>query len=134
MPSSCPCCGSQWPDDRWKWAQPGLYFGTFHRMEDRTVTFCRFSCGNPLYCPPSLLATEYDAGLFPDIEATPSCKVIDERMGLTWFWKVRQADRLTRLKHFVSRLGVVSNYFNYVIVRDMMADSDGGQRWRTAMP
>ena len=105
--SSCPCCHSQWPDDRWKWAQPGLYFGTFHHMENRNVTFCTFSCENPLYCPPSSLASEYDARLFPDIEATPSCKVIDDRMGLTWFWKVRQADRLTRLKHFVSLLGVV---------------------------
>ena len=28
MPSSCPCCHSQWPDNKWKWAQPGLYFGS----------------------------------------------------------------------------------------------------------
>ena len=107
MPSSCPCCHSQWPDDRWKWAQPGLYISTFHHMENRSVTFCASSCENPLHCPRSSLASEYDAGLFPDIGAMPSCKVTEERMGLTWFWKVRQADRWTRFRHSSSLLRVI---------------------------
>ena len=99
--ATCPTCKAQWPGDRWVWAMPGCYHGTLSRLENRTVTFCLFSYGEPLYCPPVCLNEEYDSGLFPDVVATPCCKVIDAEIGLKWFWRVRQADSEDQFAHYL---------------------------------
>ena len=47
----CDACGAEWPSNRWSWAFPGIEFHDGDVSPCRTVTFCKFQCKDPLYCP-----------------------------------------------------------------------------------
>ena len=68
-------------------AQPGLYFSTFHQMENGSVTLCMFSSENPWYCPVFSLASEYDAGLFQESRQRPVAKSSTREWGRLGFGK-----------------------------------------------